>query len=97
MPAGWRSHVTGSITNNFGWYRRRIVIPPALRGKDLLLLIGKVDDVDETFVNGVKVGGLGVLPPNYATAWTVTRRYTVPAHLLKGDGHGCRRRARLQR
>ncbi|MDQ2687947.1 MAG: DUF4982 domain-containing protein, partial [Armatimonadota bacterium] len=60
--------------------------PPALRGKDIELVIGKVDDVDETFVNGVKVGQSGSLPPDYATAYELTRRYVVPAKLLKGDG-----------
>lgn len=86
LPAGWRSHVTGNIANTYGWYRRRITVPPSLRGKDVLLLLGKVDDADETFVNGVKVGGLGSFPPSYATAWETSRRYPIPARLLKGDG-----------
>ena len=86
LPTHWSSHTTGDIQNRFGSYRRRISIPLAMRGKSILILIGKVDDVDETFVNGVKVGGMGSFPPQYQTAWTVTRRYLVPARLLKGDG-----------
>ena len=86
LPTHWSTHVTGSFTQKFGWYRRRIDVPAALQGKDVLLLLGKVDDADETFINGVKVGGEGGFPPNYATAWTTTRRYLVPARLLKGDG-----------
>jgi beta-galactosidase len=86
LPTHWSTHVPGDITQKFGWYRRRIDVPAALRGKDILLLLGKVDDADETFVNGVKVGGEGGFPPNYGTAWTSTRRYLVPARLLKGDG-----------
>jgi beta-galactosidase len=57
-----------------------------MRGKQVLLLLGKIDDVDETFVNGVKIGGLGALPPNYQTAWDVDRRYVVPAGILRCDG-----------
>ena len=86
LPAFWSTHVTGDITQKFGWYRRRFTVPAAMRGKDVLLLLGKVDDADETFVNGVKVGGLGAFPPNYVTAYDVPRRYPVPARLLKGDG-----------
>ena len=86
LPAYWSTHLTGDFTNKFGWYRRRFSIPAALRGKDVLLLLGKVDDSDETFVNGVKVGGLGSFPPDYVTAYSATRRYLVPAALLKGDG-----------
>ena len=86
LPTHWSTHVTGGFTQKFGWYRRRFSVPPALRGKDVILLLGKVDDADETFINGVKVGGLGAFPPNYVTAWETPRRYVVPARLLKGDG-----------
>ena len=86
LPAYWSTHLTGDFTNKFGWYRRRFSVPAALRGHDVLLLLGKVDDCDETFVNGVKVGGMGSFPPNYETAYSATRRYLVPASLLKGDG-----------
>lgn len=86
LPTHWSTHVQGQILNQFGWYRRRLTIPDAMRGKDVLLLLGKVDDVDETFVNGVKIGQTGEFPPHYSTAWTATRRYLVPARLLKGDG-----------
>lgn len=86
LPAHWREHSGKAPENAFGWYRRKFTVPPTMRGKDIVLLIGKVDDVDETFVNGVKVGGMGSLPPHYDTAWTISRRYSVPANLLKGDG-----------
>jgi len=86
LPTHWSTHLSGDFTQKIGWYRRRISVPAALRGKALLLLLGKIDDADETFVNGVKVGGTGSFPPYYATAWTDTRRYLVPARLLKGDG-----------
>ena len=86
LPTHWSTHVKSDFTQKFGWYRRRIDVPPAMRGKDILLLLGKVDDADETFVNGVKVGATGSFPPDYTTAWTETRRYVVPARLLKGDG-----------
>jgi len=88
--SGWRPvAVTEPNTipeNSFAWYRRHIVVPDVLRGKSFLLIIGKVDDVDDTFVNGVRIGGAGSLPPNYITAYSETRRYIVPAGLLKGDG-----------
>ncbi len=85
LPGHW-SDINYRAENSYAWYRRRITIPAAMRGKAIILLIGKVDDVDETFVNGVKVGGLGSFPPGYSTAWEISRRYPVPARLLKGDG-----------
>jgi len=85
LPANWEAHGNPNDPA-FGWYRRRIEIPEAMRGKDILLAVGKVDDVDETFVNGEKVGAMGSLPPRYESAWEKPRRYRVPAKLLKGDG-----------
>lgn len=85
LPVRWSQH-GDQKPHSYGWYRRRFVVPQFARGKDVLLLIGKVDDVDETYVNGVKVGGMGSFPPAYASAWEAIRRYRVPASLLKGDG-----------
>lgn len=85
LPVRWSQH--GDLKPRaYGWYRRTFAVPASARGKDVVLLLGKVDDADETFVNGVKVGGMGSFPPNYATAWEAIRRYAVPAGLLKGDG-----------
>ncbi len=85
LPARWGQHGDRQA-NAFGWYRRRFDVPAADRGKDVVLLIGKIDDADETYVNGVKVGATGSLPPSYSSAWEAVRRYEVPARLIKGDG-----------
>ena len=86
LPANWEEHSNYQDNNVYGWYRRKIIIPEEMKTKDILLEVGIIDDVDETYVNGVKVGGMGTFPPNYVTAWTVDRLYKVPADLLKGDG-----------
>ena len=85
LPGRW-SDINVKGENAYGWYRRHIEVPAELRGKEVLLLIGKVDDVDETFVNGTRVGGMGSFPPAYQTAWDQVRRYRVPANLFKCDG-----------
>ena len=72
--------------NAYGWFRRRIEIPADCKGKDFDLLLGCIDDVDEAFLNGQRIGGTGSFPPNYQTAWDVQRRYRVPASLVRGDG-----------
>ena len=78
--------LTGMPEHSYAWFRKRILIPDTLQGKDILLVIGMVDDTDETYVNGVKVGATGTMPPNYSSAWNTVRRYPIPASLLKGDG-----------
>jgi beta-galactosidase len=86
MPDTWEHHSNYTEDNVYGWYRRRVEIPAQYKGKDVTFLLGRIDDVDEAFVNGVRIGGSGTFPPEYKTAWFEDRRYVVPASLLKFDG-----------
>lgn len=65
------------LDNTFGvvWFRRDIEIPESLSGKDAVLKLGSVDDEDETFVNGQRVGG-------YANR-EKAREHEVPGSLIK--------------
>ena len=55
-------------------------MPEVLRGQDLKLSLGQLDDHDETYFNGVRVGGKGAETPD---AYGVQREYTIPANLIK--------------
>lgn len=74
--------------DGFGWYRKTIVLDSramrrAVRRKgSLVLRLGKIDDADETFFNGVKIGATGKMPPNAETAWDVDRVYFIPKNLI---------------
>ena len=78
--------------DGFGWYRKRFVVPAALREEEgvgvegLLLELGRIDDVDETWFNGRRVGGRGGLPPAYDPAWGAERKYRIEKSLVRwGD------------
>jgi beta-galactosidase len=86
LPDNWEQHSGQTNDNVFGWFRRRVEIPADCRGKDFVLLLGRIDDVDEVFLNGERLGGTGSFPPDYRTAWDVERRYRVSASLVRGDG-----------
>ena len=86
LPDIWEHHSNYTNNNVYGWFRRHIEIPAECKGKDFDLLLGCVDDVDETFLNGERIGGMGSFPPDYHSAWDVPRRYRVPAALVRGDG-----------
>ena len=45
--------------NGAVWFRRRIKLPEGWRGRDLELGVGQIDKSDVTWVDGVRVGGLG--------------------------------------
>jgi len=71
--------------NGFAWYRIRFALPATLRQRAFLrdslrLLLGKIDDCDAVYLNGVKIGQTGRFPEEkdgYATAWDVQRRYML--------------------
>jgi hypothetical protein len=71
--------------NGYAWYRFHFMLPSSLKTRSywkdtLRIAVGKVDDVDETFLNGVKIGQTGSLPSDaggYAGQWDVAREYHV--------------------
>lgn len=72
--------------DGYAWYRT------TFEGKDLdgektvYIKLGYIDDVDEVFVNGEKIGFSGGFPPDYYTAWRAERVYRIPDGLLNYDG-----------
>jgi sialate O-acetylesterase len=69
--------------NGFAWYRTRFKFPSNKGSENMSISIGRVDDVDEVFVNGVRVGGTGGFPPDYVSAWNDTRVYVIPKGALR--------------
>lgn len=86
LPDTWENHSGYKDDNVYGWYRRKIEIPEPLKGNDFNLLLGYIDDVDEAWLNGERIGGTGTFPPDYKTAYGAPRRYRVSASLVRGDG-----------
>ncbi|MBD3287880.1 glycoside hydrolase [candidate division KSB1 bacterium] len=69
--------------DGYAWYRKQIRIPSQLKDNILYLLFGQIDDVDEVFFNGVKIGSTGNFPPDYRTAYNVNRKYYIPKNLVE--------------
>lgn len=86
LPRPWEEHSQYKEDKVYGWYRRTFAVPPELKGKAFHLSMGWIKDADETFVNGVKVGGTGRFPPEFRGAETEDRYYPVTPDLVKGDG-----------
>jgi len=72
--------------NGYAWYRKSFLLPSGYEQSNLVLSLGKIDDVDEVFVNGCRVGGTGQFPPDYRSAYDSERLYSIPtACLLPGN------------
>jgi len=60
------------------WYRKEVEIPSRSAGADLVLELGPIDDMDMTWFNGVRIGGIE--RPGY---WATARKYAVPGKLVR--------------
>ena len=65
--------------DGFGWYRLTFDLPAEAEGANLVASLGFLDDVDEAFLNGQRIGGSGDMPPNASSQWFEKRLYPVPA------------------
>jgi hypothetical protein len=82
VPSSWESQ--GFIGyDGIAWYRVRFNIPESWTGDDLVLFAGIIDDADETYLNGVRIGVSGQFPPNDQSTWDVQRIYEIPKALIK--------------
>lgn len=78
VPATWEAHSDYTENDVFGWYRTTFDVPESWAGYALEFPLGAIDDVDETFLNGEKIGQTGAFPEDgFETAWSEPRQYTV--------------------
>lgn len=77
VPGQW----AGDLANFDGvvWYRRSVEVPASWAGRDLVLSLGPIDDLDTVWLGGERVGGMEAGAP-----WNTARTYTVPGKLVRG-------------
>lgn len=71
--------------DGIAWYRVHFTIHKKLPGDSVYVILGKIDDADESYLNGVRIGGMGIFPPHAATAYDKMRFYKIPTKLLKKE------------
>ncbi|KQY79365.1 sialate O-acetylesterase [Pelomonas sp. Root1444] len=74
VPGNWEGQGLADV-DGVVWMRKRIELKPAQAAGAAELHLAKVDDCDEVWVNGQKVGG--------QCGWEQARRYALPAGLLR--------------
>lgn len=89
VPAHW--DIQGfQDYDGFGWYKKSFYLPKEFDGESMILLLGKIDDIDQTFVNGILVGSTGLwnfdktpVEFNKNDEYRIERVYSIPAKILK--------------
>jgi len=77
--------------NGFAWYRKSFTLPKNLKDEKLVLMLGKIDDIDQVYINGRLIGSTGdfVRTPvdNYFNnEWLQFRGYYIPKDILSTTG-----------
>jgi hypothetical protein len=85
VPSSWEDQGFHGY-NGYAWYRKSFEYPSGIKSEIIYLDMGRVDDVDEVFINGNLIGGTGSFPPNYESAYGVWRKYPVPVKYLNPHG-----------
>jgi sialate O-acetylesterase len=85
VPSSWENQGFNGY-NGYAFYRKKITIPSGYKGRMLYLYMGYIDDVDEVYLNGHKIGSTGGFPPNYVTAYNAERIYYIPEQYINFDG-----------
>jgi hypothetical protein len=89
VPSNWEDQGLPNY-DGIAWYWVSFDLPPHAQArwqdKTILLDMGAIDDVDQTFINEQQVGFSGNFPPDYQTAWDQPRTYAIPFDLLNFDG-----------
>ena len=81
VPSSWEDEGYPGY-DGFAWYRKEFEIKKNQDDKNYYLQLGYIDDVDEVYVNGIKVGSNGSFPPFYNTAYNNVRLYRLPDSVL---------------
>lgn len=86
---GWETQAGGRFADHdgFAWYRAYVRVPKEWQGSRLLLIAGSIDNVDEGFFNGQRLGAHGSMPPLYNNpASPIRRPFVIEPDLVRfGD------------
>lgn len=74
VPALWESQGLEGLDGVI-WFRKNIMLSAADAGKAGHIELSMIDDIDDTYINGIKIGS--------SIGYNVPRSYEIPAGILK--------------
>jgi hypothetical protein len=90
VPGYWESQGYKDY-DGYAWYRKTFRVPQNLIGKKLVLMMGKIDDLDEVYLNGQLVGSTGTMYDNPSrnthdnNEYDQFRGYYLPDGIIKAN------------
>jgi sialate O-acetylesterase len=77
LPKHWEQAGLSTF-DGLMWFRKEVEVPKSWVGKELVLELGPIDDMDATWVNGIRVGGYD--GPGH---WRTNRKYKIDSKLIR--------------
>ena len=88
VPSTWEAQ-DYTYLDGYAWYRHEFRVNRELEQEDLILVLGLIDDIDEVYFNGVRIGQTGQFPgerTGYGTNhYKDERFYYLPSKLIHWD------------
>ncbi|HCX23550.1 MAG TPA: glycoside hydrolase [Cytophagales bacterium] len=85
VPSLWRS-LKKTKVDGVAWYRKSVMLPESYKMDDLVLVMGRIDDFDETYFNGVLIGETNDHQPfGWSQSFNELRVYDIPKSLIKPE------------
>jgi len=79
VPKYWDTHDLAAFDGAV-WLRRDIQVPEDAAGREAVLELSRIDDIDVTWLNGKRVGATGM---SVKHSFYVPRKYAVPAGIVR--------------
>lgn len=83
VPSAWESQ---GYTNydGFAWYRAKFLVPAPLTNDRVVIMLGKIDDEEEVYLNGIYIGSEQnkIGRSFYNTRWDQLRVYYIDGKIL---------------
>jgi sialate O-acetylesterase len=90
VPSAWENQGYEDY-DGYAWYRLKFSLPQNMSSGELYLSLGKIDDIDDVYLNGEHIGNVYDLRKDYGhwnSGWEYNARriYKIKEGLLKRDG-----------
>lgn len=76
--------------DGYAWYRKTFLIPESWQLDEfvqlqnvLILELGQIDEVEQTFFNGHLIGQTGSFPPDFQAPQKTIRQYNIPTETIR--------------
>lgn len=86
VPGFWEKQGAEGY-DGIAYYRKNFTLPSYLKGKPLVIMLGKIDDLDMVYINGKYIGGTGNIKPQPSQSYLgqyykLIRGYYIPAGII---------------